>query len=44
MFFAVLASNFFWRWTDNDYLAALVAGVVSFVAILAISKTNPPAA
>jgi hypothetical protein len=34
IFFAVTASNFLWRWTENDYVAALVAGVVSLVAIL----------
>ena len=42
IFFAVLASNFLWRWTANDYVAALVAGLISLVTILVISKAIPP--
>ena len=38
IFFVVMASNFLWHWTANDYVAALVAGVVSLVAILVISN------
>ena len=38
IFFAVMASNFFWHWTANYYVAALVAGIVSLVAILVISN------
>jgi hypothetical protein len=41
IFFAVMTSNFYWRWT-NDYAAALVAGCVSFVAIWLISKAISP--
>ena len=42
IFCVVMASNFLWRWTANDYVAALVAGAVSFVAILVISNAIPP--
>ena len=37
IFFAVMATNFYWRWT-NDYAAALVAGCVSFFAVWLTSK------
>jgi hypothetical protein len=37
IFFAVMATNVYWRWTD-DYTAELVAGCVSFFAVWLASK------
>ena len=36
--FAVMASNIYWHWTENGYLAAVIAGVAALVATGCINE------
>lgn len=36
--FAVLASNVYWHWTPNGYLAAVLAGVAALVVTGCINE------
>jgi len=36
--FAVMASNIFWHWTENVYLAAMIGIVAALLATVAFAK------